>query len=66
MPRSMSHACLAVSAAVFGLIALGHLWRAAAAVPITVGGVDIPLSLSWGVAVGAGALAACLWRARRG
>lgn len=65
MPHSMSRPCLALSSVVFALIALGHLWRAAAAVPITVGDVDVPLALSWGVAVGAGALAACVWRARR-
>ncbi len=65
MPQPLSPHCHTASALVFALIALGHLWRAAAAVPITVGNVDVPLALSWGVAAGAGALSACLWRTRR-
>jgi uncharacterized membrane protein (DUF4010 family) len=47
----------AVSALVFALVALAHLWRAVQAVPLQIGSWQAPTSISWLAVVVAGALA---------
>ena len=51
-----------ISGLVFGLIALGHGFRAALQVPAQVGGTSIPIWVSWVAVVVAGAL--CVWAFR--
>lgn len=48
-----------VSGALFGFIALAQLLRAVNQVPVQVGGVEIPIWVSWAVAVLAGGM--CAW-----
>ena len=51
----------AISIIVLTGIALAHLLRAIAGVTLTVGDVDIPVLLSWPLAVVFGLLAFTLW-----
>jgi hypothetical protein len=48
-----------VSATIFGLVALAHLYRAAMAIPALAGSTAIPVWWSWVVAVATAAL--CVW-----
>jgi len=47
---------LRLSALIFGIVALVHLWRAVAGIPVHVGESLFPMWLSWGGAVVAGFL----------
>jgi hypothetical protein len=47
------------------LVALGHLFRVALRLPVTVGGTDIPMWMSVVACIFAGGLAIMLWRESR-
>ena len=47
---------------VFVLIAVGHLLRAVVSAEIIIGGITIPVFVSWPAAVIAGVIAYMLWR----
>ena len=46
-----------LTAAIFLIVAVAHLLRSVAAWPVAIGGLDIPIWISWLVVVVAGALA---------
>jgi hypothetical protein len=54
-----------LSVCFLAVIALGHLLRVVYSIPIVVGDVMVPMSLSVLATVGAGALAVLLWREQR-
>jgi hypothetical protein len=53
-----------VSAVVFALVALGHAYRAALALPLQFGTIQVPVAASWGVTVVAAALSIWGFRSR--
>lgn len=53
-----------VAAFVFGIVALGHVIRAAAGIPVQLGSIAIPAWLSWVGATGAGVLSVWGFRSR--
>lgn len=53
---------LAISASVFAVVALLHLWRAVQQWDVVVGVIDVPIALSWIGCVVAGCLSAWAWR----
>ncbi|MEO7822457.1 MAG: hypothetical protein ABIS15_02535 [Gemmatimonadaceae bacterium] len=55
-----------VSAAVFAIVALTHVWRFALGLPMHIGAWSVPLSLSLVAAVISGALAFWAFRIARG
>jgi hypothetical protein len=57
--------CL-VSGVLFGLVALGHLLRIVFRVPLDVGGISIPMWVSWFGTIVPGALSIWAWRIARG
>ena len=52
----------AIAIFVFVLIAVGHLLRAVVSAEIIIGGITIPVFVSWPAAVIAGVIAYMLWR----
>jgi hypothetical protein len=57
--QPMSNRYVVVSGAIFGLMALAQLLRAVNQVPAHVGGVEIPVWVSWVAVVLAGSM--CTW-----
>ena len=55
----MSSRYVVVSGAIFGLMALAQLLRAVKELPVQVGGVEIPIGVSWFAVVVAGSM--CAW-----
>jgi len=55
----------AVSGAVFAVVALAHLVRAFEQWPVAIAGWNLPLEISWLAVIGAGALSAWAFAARR-
>lgn len=51
-----------VSGVIFGLVATGQLFRAIEQIPVTLGGIAIPVWASWIAAVVAGGM--CVWAFR--
>ena len=51
-----------VSGAIFGVIALAHVYRVVTGTPILLGSSAVPLWASWVAALAAGAL--CVWAFR--
>jgi hypothetical protein len=64
MPTPRSRAYHLASALVFAAVALPQSYRAAARLPVDLGGFKVPVAFSWIVAVAAGALAGWGWRSR--
>lgn len=58
----MSRKYIVVSGAVFGFIAIAQTVRALRQLPVNVGGLEVPVWLSWIAAVVAGSL--CVWAVR--
>ena len=52
------------SAIVFTLVALLQAYRAAAALPVQIGGTSVPVAASWGIAAFAALMALWGWRSR--
>ena len=55
----MSSRYVVVSGVIFGLMALTQLLRAVNQLPVQVGGVEIPIGVSWVAVVVAGSM--CAW-----
>lgn len=55
----MSSKYVVVSGVIFGLMALAQLLRAVKELPVQVGGVEIPIGVSWLAVVVAGSM--CAW-----
>lgn len=53
-----------VAAGIFALVAVAHVCRAVAQVPIQVGSMSVPMWASWVAAVVTGALAVWAYRSR--
>lgn len=51
-----------VAAALFGLIAVLHLWRSLAGWPAIINNFTVPLPLSWLAVLVAGGMAVWLWK----
>jgi len=53
-----------IAAVVFAVVALGHVYRAFAGLPVQIGSFAVPVWISWAGALGAGALSVWGFRAR--
>jgi hypothetical protein len=51
-----------ISAIIFALVALAHVWRVATHAVVTVNGADVPFGPSWAGLIVAGILAICGFR----
>jgi len=59
------HAYLTVSGVIFGVVSLLQLYRAAARIPVQLGGTAIPVAASWFAFAGAGAMSVWAFRSRK-
>ena len=61
--RSRATFACRVSAAVFGLVFVLHVWRLISQTPVLIGTWPVPLGVSWLALVVSGGLAWWVWRA---